>query len=189
MPRLSKQEIQKRDDVQRFVINNRPKTVVQGGFAWLPLLAALGAAGATPLIGKAGSWLGEKIFGKGIQRPGERIQIRPVPMPAPPIQLRGSGMSKYRSGDYPMPSMVPIPHVKSQTTGGLPGAGWNPLSGFAPDLVKAIGAPAMKVKKAICGSGKCKGGKVKKGSAAMKAKMAALRAMKSAAPGGAKKKT
>lgn len=164
MPRLTREQLRNVEDAQRHVVTTRPAVV--GGFPWLAL-APLAAAAATPLLGSLGKWAGKKIFGEGIQRAGERP-------PQLPMKMRGGAMAMHRAGDYPMPSLAPLPHYKSSTQGGLPGAG----VGLRP-IPSPIPISDMKV--LIKGKGKkskCSGGKLKKGSAAAKAKMAALRAMK-----------
>jgi hypothetical protein len=187
MPRLSRDKLRAVEEQQRHVVTVRPATLA-GGIGWAAALPFIAAA-ATPVLGSAGKWIGKKIFGKGVKqsgagvlRSGDRISIQqprlpkmltgggPLAGPLAPL-ARGSGRSPggavYRAGDYPLPSMAPLPHYKSSTTGGLPGAGM--LSGVLPTAVKAVSATKKK---------STRKGTVKKGSAEAKAKMAALRAMK-----------
>ena len=179
MPRKTEQQLIEEGQRAKKVVTARPP-VMTGGFAFAPFLPFLAAA-ATPLLGSAGKWIGKKVFGEGLrpagavpggaglQRAGEKPTIvHPLPK-MPPVKWMGMGVRKHRAGDYPMPTMTPLCHAKSSTTGGLPGAGW------MEDTMQAI----EKITKTAKGKG-CKGGKasVKKGSAAAKAKMAALRAMR-----------
>ena len=115
MPRLSREQLRRAEDAQRQVITLRPAPTV-GGFPWIPLLTAA----ATPLLTSASKAIGKKLFGHGILRSGERA---PFPVMTGNTRVTGSGGHHYRSGDFPMPSMMPIPHYRSNTTGGLPGAG------------------------------------------------------------------
>jgi hypothetical protein len=168
MPRLSRDKLRAVEEQQRHVVTVRPATLA-GGIGWAAALPFIAAA-ATPVLGSAGKWIGRKIFGKGVKqsgagvlRSGDRISIQ---QPRLPKMLTGTG-AVYRAGDYPLPSMAPLPHYKSSTTGGLPGAGM--LSGVLPTAVKAVSATKKK---------STRKGTVKKGSAEAKAKMAALRAMK-----------
>lgn len=176
MPRLKREQLRSVEEQQRHVITTRPTTV--GGFPFAAMLPFLAAA-ATPLITSGSKWVGKKIFGQGIQRAGagagaglQRAGEKPTPIVARPIMF---GKGAYRSGDYPMPSMAPLPHHKSSTTRGLPGAGlsWNPMTGLLPNPIKTVVEKLTRK-----GKGKCKGKGKGKGTAAMKAKMAALRALK-----------
>ena len=166
MPRLSREQLRNLEEQQRHVVTTRPMTV--GGFPWAAALPFLAAA-ATPLLSSGAKWVGKKVFGQGLMRAGGGLQRAGERLPsslgtpfkttvAPKIPII-YGRGAYRAGDYPMPTMAPLPHHKSATTGGLPGAGVtsNPL----PVRVRRRSAKGTK-----------------KGSTAMKAKMAALRAMK-----------
>ena len=104
MPRLSREQLRRAEDAQRAVITVRPTTVA-GGF-W-PILAA---AAAVPIVTSASKWVGKKVFGHGIVRAGDKHPIH-------------GGSAKYRSGDMPMPTLKALAHYRSNTTGGLPGAG------------------------------------------------------------------
>lgn len=174
MPRLKREQLRNVEEQQRHVITTRPTTV--GGFPFAAMLPFLAAA-ATPLITSGSKWVGKKIFGHGIQRAGSGLQRageKPTPIVAPRIPIM-FGKGAYRAGDYPMPSMAPLPHHKSSTTGGLPGAGvsWNPMTGLLPNPIKTVVEKLTRK-----GKGKCKSKSKGKGTAAMKAKMAALRALK-----------
>ena len=70
MPRLSRDQLRRAEDVQRQVITLRPAPTV-GGFPWIPLLTAA----ATPLLTSASKAIGKKLFGHGILRSGEREPI------------------------------------------------------------------------------------------------------------------
>jgi len=101
MPRLSEEELRRKDHIQRMVITQRPHTVV-GGF-WPALIPLLAAAGI-PLAESAGKWVGKHVFGQGIMQAG----------------AHGHGAGILRSGE----KMIPNPFAKGPTSGlNLAGAG------------------------------------------------------------------
>ena len=89
MPRLSRDQLRRAEDVQRQVITLRPAPTV-GGFPWIPLLTAA----ATPLLTSASKAIGKKLFGHGILRSGERA----------PLRVTGSGAvaRKYGLWNHPL---------------------------------------------------------------------------------------
>ena len=140
MVRLSRESTSQLDEMRRHVITTRPATI-QGGFFPLAALAPFAAALGIPMAASAGKWVGKKIFGEGVMITGERMPAR---IPVPPIQLpatnlvKGAGRSSYRSGDYKMPSMVPIPNHGTGTRTGMQGGMLLNAPGVPDSVKKAI---------------------------------------------------
>lgn len=167
---LTATQLRATDDAKRRIITIRPHTeMLAGGIhPLIPILAPLLAPLVTPLISKAGAWVGKKVFGKGLQQSGApmgrgllRSGDRPSQSKMPNIML-GSGKSSVRAGDYPMPSSRPLAHYRAFQS--------SAPAGLSGGMIENISEPIMKATK--------KKATKKKGSTSMKAKMAALRAMK-----------
>ena len=158
MPRNTREQNRMIDEAQRHVITVRPQTV-SGGFlpaAALPFIAAA----ATPLISKGATWLGHKIFGNGILQSGARAGagLLRAGDRMPRTMSGGSRSTHYRSGDYMMPSMMPIMNYRTGTSAGMQGGMLMNVPGLldrVKDVISKITTLGGKKKKKTKGKGCC----------------------------------